>query len=530
MKNFISSTISNSTSQFTQKLIQTESQNFTQKNPDQFIKTPKNSQKSGKIWHGLLVSAITLTTLGSLFFQNSSPFSVLALAQDTAILKTKYEERKREIDKKQMDISKNLNEVTSKFLTSNTQEKNLNAEIAKQKAEIEKVESQITENKIIINQTDEQIKRNEEQIKEIRKQIGVIMIEIQKQERISPFQAVLTSNSLEEVMSKMYNLSSLQTQAKTLSDKIELTQLELNRNKEQQKDFQSQLEATKNLLDSRKANAQSLMEQTQGEQAKYEELLKALDEQKKEFEAQQEKIGGEYLAEVKRAVDEQKQKDTIRENTLRQQELEAQQKAEAEKNATNSNKEVETPKATGTTATATPAKTTTAKKPTVGSSGCSFEAGGLDVEPGYFGPVTNGYVSQAFHCGHDGTDISSGLGTSLFAIADGVVVKKGAPVNCTGFTCNSGFGNYVVIQHDLPSGDTAYALYAHMQSASPKAVGQNVNKGEVIGPMGCTGYTLPYPCGVHVHFMLLSSISGGISCLYGSTKCYNPQRYISQIA
>ena len=490
-----------------------------------------------------LTFTIILATISTLFLQTTTPFAVFVKAQDTAILKTKYEERKREIENKQTDISKNLNEVTGKYLSSNTQEKNLQAEITKQKAEMDKVESQITESKIVINQIDEQVKRNENQIEEIKKQIRVIMIEIQKQERVGAFETVLASKNLQDAMAKMYNLSSLQTQAKNLSDKIETTQIELDRNKNQQKDFQVQLESTKNLLNSRKANAQALMEQTKGEQSKYEELLKALDEQKKEFETQQEKIGGEYLAEVKRAVDEQKQKDTIRENTLKTQELEAQKKSEAEKaknNTTNniptntanpttnpSNPPAETKTAT-TPSTAAPSTPKTAKT-TVGSSGCRFEAGGLDVAPGYFGPVTNGYVSQTFHCGHDGTDISSGLGTSLFAIANGVVVKKGAPVNCTGLSCNSGFGNYVVIQHDLPSGDTAYALYAHMQSASSKSIGQNVTKGEVVGPMGCTGYTLPYPCGVHVHFMLLADISGGISCLYGSTKCYNPQRYISQI-
>lgn len=470
-------------------------------------------------------------------------------AQDTSILKTKYEQRKSEIDKKQGEISKNLNEVTGKYQSSNTQEKNLKAEIAKQKGEIEKVENQITESKVVINQIDEQIKKNEVQIAEIKKQIGVIVVEIQKQERISPILTVLTSNSLEEAMGKMYNLSSLQTQAKTLSDKIETTQLELDRNKTMQIDIQTQLEATKNLLNSRKANLSSLMEQTKEDQGKYEELLKQLDEQKKEFEKKQNEIGGEYLAEVKRAVDEQKQKDTIRENTLKEQELARQKEVEDAKNKQNSKNNETKPaeksdanttansntsaktetKTTTSPNTASPSTPKTAAKSNVGSSGCRFEAGGLDVAPGYFGPVTNGYVSQTFHCGHDGTDISSGLGTSLFALAKGVVVKKGAPVNCTGFSCNGGFGNYVVVQHDLPSGDTAYALYAHMQSASPKSVGQGVTKGEVVGSMGCTGYTLPYPCGVHVHFMLLADISSGISCLYGSTKCYNPQRYISQI-
>ncbi len=511
-----------------------------------FISFGENSKNFGKSivrknFQFLAASLVIFSLISSNLFGTNAVF-----AQDTGILKTKYEQRKSEIDKKQGEISKNLNEVTGKYQSSNNQEKNLKDEIAKQKGEIEKVENQITESKVVINQIDEQIKKNELQITEIKKQVGIIVVEIQKQERISPMQTVLTSNSLEEAMGKMYNLSSLQTQAKTLSDKIETTQLELDRNKTMQIDIQTQLEATKNLLNSRKANLSSLIEQTKEDQGKYEELLKQLDEQKKEFEKKQNEIGGEYLAEVKRAVDEQKQKDTIRENTLKEQELARQKTEEEAKNKQNKNNETksadknntDTPTNTinssnstkdDSKSTASPSTPKTAAKTNVGSSGCRFEAGGLDVSPGYFGPVTNGYVTQTFHCGHDGTDISSGLGTSLFAIAKGVVVKKGAPVNCTGFSCNGGFGNYVVVQHDLPSGDTAYALYAHMQSASPKSVGQGVSKGEVVGSMGCTGYTLPYPCGVHVHFMLLADISSGISCLYGSTKCYNPQRYISQI-
>jgi len=487
----------------------------------------------------LTVFLVSFSLISSDLFGSSSVF-----AQDTSILKTKYEQRKAEIDKKQSEISKNLNEVAGKYQSTNNQEKNLKVEIARQRGEIEKVESQITESKVVINQIDEQVKKNELQIAEIRKQVGVIVVEIQKQERISPLQTVLTSNSLEEAMSKMYNLSTLQNQAKILSNKIETTQLELDRNKTMQIDIQTQLEATKNLLNGRKANLSVLMEQTQEDQGKYEELLKKLDEQKKEFEKKQEEIGGEYLAEVRRAVDEQKQKDTIRENTLKDQELARQKEAEDAKNkqnsqtnaanndekpATTTNDPKTAQSGTNTANTASPSTPKTRARTNIGSSGCRFEAGGLDVAPGYFGPVTNGYVTQAFHCGHDGTDISAGMGTSLFAIATGTVVKKGAPVTCTGFSCNGGFGNYVVVQHDLPSGDTVYALYAHMRGASPKSVGQGVGKGEVVGSMGCTGYTLPFPCGVHVHFMLLSDISGGIACLYGSTKCYNPQRYISQI-
>ena len=180
-----------------------------------FVSFGENSKNFGisivrKNFQFLAASLVIFSLISSNLFGANAVF-----AQDTSILKTKYEQRKSEIDKKQGEISKNLNEVTGKYQSSNNQEKNLKDEIAKQKGEIEKVENQITESKVVINQIDEQIKKNELQITEIKKQVGIIVVEIQKQERISPMQTVLTSNSLEEAMGKMYNLSSLQTQAKS---------------------------------------------------------------------------------------------------------------------------------------------------------------------------------------------------------------------------------------------------------------------------------------------------------------------------
>jgi murein DD-endopeptidase MepM/ murein hydrolase activator NlpD len=122
------------------------------------------------------------------------------------------------------------------------------------------------------------------------------------------------------------------------------------------------------------------------------------------------------------------------------------------------------------------------------------------------------------------------MGSNLYAIASGTVVKKGPAVNCIGFNCNNGFGNYVVVKHTV-GGKNVYALYAHMKSESPKGVGDSVGKGDVVGYMGCTGYTIPYPCGIHVHFMLISDSfeTNGAACVYGSSKCYNPQRFINPI-
>ena len=95
---------------------------------------------------------------------------------------------------------------------------------------------------------------------------------------------------------------------------------------------------------------------------------------------------------------------------------------------------------------------------------------------------TNGMISSEFgyrsETGsfHDGVDIRAPKGTPIVATASGTVEISGnAP---QGY---SGYGNVIVINH----GSVYKTLYAH-----------NVEKGEVIGYVGCTGYST----GNHVHY------------------------------
>lgn len=88
---------------------------------------------------------------------------------------------------------------------------------------------------------------------------------------------------------------------------------------------------------------------------------------------------------------------------------------------------------------------------------------------------------------HSGVDIaSSGIkGSSIYAAKGGTVIKAGY---------NTGYGNYVVINH----GDGYATLYGHASSLTVSA-GQTVNKGDVIGYVGSTGYST----GPHLHFEIM---------------------------
>ncbi|MBQ2667847.1 MAG: peptidoglycan DD-metalloendopeptidase family protein [Clostridia bacterium] len=95
-------------------------------------------------------------------------------------------------------------------------------------------------------------------------------------------------------------------------------------------------------------------------------------------------------------------------------------------------------------------------------------------------------VTCAFGDGHYGMDIGAPHGTPIVASRSGEVMVA----NGTDDWGNS-WGYYVSIYHD----STFSTLYAHMSSVAVSA-GQWVNKGDVIGYVGNTGYSF----GNHLHF------------------------------
>ncbi len=112
----------------------------------------------------------------------------------------------------------------------------------------------------------------------------------------------------------------------------------------------------------------------------------------------------------------------------------------------------------------------------------------------YSVPTTDGFGPRPVWVSgtpfHNGVDFTPGSGTPIYAIADGVVsVHADEP---------GGFGNHVIIQHNLPGGSIE-SLYAHMQvNSSPLQPGDVIKVGDFIGLVGDTGNSY----GAHLHFEL----------------------------
>jgi murein DD-endopeptidase MepM/ murein hydrolase activator NlpD len=97
-----------------------------------------------------------------------------------------------------------------------------------------------------------------------------------------------------------------------------------------------------------------------------------------------------------------------------------------------------------------------------------------------FGPRTHPIYGDTRM--HTGIDFGASAGTPIRAAADGTVVSAG-PLG--------GYGNATVIDH----GNGLATLYGH-QSSIAVSPGQRVNRGQVIGYVGCTGLCT----GPHLHF------------------------------
>lgn len=87
---------------------------------------------------------------------------------------------------------------------------------------------------------------------------------------------------------------------------------------------------------------------------------------------------------------------------------------------------------------------------------------------------------------HSGVDLASPMGTPIKAANSGKVIYVG---------WYGGYGKVVIIDHGKVNGQSTTTLYAHMSNFNT-AQGKHVERGQVVGYVGSTGYST----GPHCHF------------------------------
>ncbi len=107
---------------------------------------------------------------------------------------------------------------------------------------------------------------------------------------------------------------------------------------------------------------------------------------------------------------------------------------------------------------------------------------------------------------HRGVDFPQAAGTSIPAVADGVVALKAS---------NGCLGNVIIVRH----ADGMFSGYNHMNAQSPLAVGQAVTMGQVVGKVGATGTCAN---GAHLHLTMSATVGG-----YASGVTVDPYKWIA---
>ena len=378
---------------------------------------------------------------------------------------------KSELQSKLNTIQTEIDKAKKEFNNLSNQKKDLNDQINTTKAEITKIEGLIKDTQNIISELAIKIPITQGKIKSLEAQIYKLYKEIQYSSVTSKAEVLLTSKNFGDFMAKLYGLGAIQDEAEKISVELKDALLQLEEQKKTQETLLKSQSETKYILNSKKSNLDSLLQETENKQAEYD---KKIQEQ------------SNNAAKVKDEISA----------------LPSELRNYIMNNGGNANVRGD------------------ADGP------CYFnEVRPLIYPDGYFISPTEGSFTDNFSCypmswdwrrnGHDGIDIANGTGTPIFATADGVAVKY-----------YPDFGNSIVLKHELPSGQTVYSLYAHMVSPSPISIGQSVKQGQQIGRMGSTGFST----GPHLHFMIISDSYEryGPYCAYGSrqAKCYNPARLI----
>ena len=113
-------------------------------------------------------------------------------------------------------------------------------------------------------------------------------------------------------------------------------------------------------------------------------------------------------------------------------------------------------------------------------------------------PVANTYITSSYGMRlhpilevyklHDGTDFGAGCGTAVYAAAAGTVVSE---------YYDGGYGNRVILSHGRVNGVNLATSYNHLTRFVTQP-GQQVERGQLIGYAGTTGYST----GCHLHFMV----------------------------
>jgi len=243
-----------------------------------------------RLLHFLAALLFGLALVGLVVPQPSQAQSLNELLRRQAELRRQADENKRKIEQKQREAS-NLQGTIA----------DLDDDISYTEGQISNTQSQIETTTAVITELNVEIEQWQNQLNELNERLRVAYIALYELSRTSTVESILQSASLTNLVSQTQYVQAIQTELQRNIEKANTLKSELETKKQTAEAQKAGLDALNQTLNNSRSSLQRkrnqkdyLLQQTQGEQAKYEALLRRL-------EAQQEILSQEIYEARRRA-------------------------------------------------------------------------------------------------------------------------------------------------------------------------------------------------------------------------------------
>jgi len=231
-----------------------------------------------------------------MFPASSQAETLSQLLQKQADLKAQAEQNQRKLEQKKDEVS-DLRGVIG----------GIDGDINYTENRITNTEEQISITQKVLNELSSDIEQSQVQLNDLQSRLRNAYISLYELSQTSAVDSLLSSASLNEVVSQAQYIQTLQTElqaniakAEAIKTELETKRTESENQKSELLSLNDQLKISKSSLAGQRSQKSYLLSQTQGEQAQYEAILKKLESQQESisqaiYQARVASSGGEQI-------------------------------------------------------------------------------------------------------------------------------------------------------------------------------------------------------------------------------------------
>lgn len=217
--------------------------------------------------------------------------SMLVIMSPRAAVADQYDEQIAALKKK-------VQETQAAADSKASEASSLKGKIASIEAEIAAAQHQLDLTNLEIRKTQSEIERNNKEMERQKEILRDNLRMIYRQGNISPLEVVASSKNLSDFVSQQQYLSAIKNKVDENVDKIDKLKKELDNKKGQLNAQSSQQQTTVNQIAAKRAEQQSLLARTQGEESNYRKIAESDNAKINELRSQQAAINRSYSSNV----------------------------------------------------------------------------------------------------------------------------------------------------------------------------------------------------------------------------------------